>query len=136
MKNHHTHEDLPQIPYPVVSAGGAATHVLVPIGEYLSVFGQSATLPASYVFVPREVSYMVAAGENPLRAWRKYKKLTQDAMARLMGVSRPAYTQMEQSENPHLATLEKAATALEIDPAQLVELYDEYPASAPGDGKG
>jgi DNA-binding XRE family transcriptional regulator len=132
MKNHHAQENMPQIPHPVVSAGGAATHVMVPIDEYLSVFGQSSTLPAGYVFVPREVSYRVAAGENPLRAWRKYKKLTQDAMARLMSVTRPAYTQMEQSESPHRATLEKAAAALEIDPAQLVELYDDYPASVPG----
>jgi len=133
MKNHHAQESLPQIPHPVVSAGGTATHVMVPIDEYLSLFVQPTQLPAGYVFVPREVSYAVADGESPLRAWRRHKKLTQEAMAGLMGVSRPAYTQMEQSENPHLATLEKAAVALGIDCAQLVELYDNYPASVPGD---
>jgi hypothetical protein len=40
---------------------------------------------------------------------------------------------MEQSESPHLATLEKAAAALRVDIAQLAELYDDYPASVPGD---
>ena len=134
MKNHHT-QNMSQILHPVLSAGGMATHVLVPIDEYLSVFVQPATLPAGYVFVPREVSYMVAEGESPLRAWRRCKKMTQAAMARLMGISRPAYTQMEQSANPHLSTLEKAAAALQIDLAQLAELYDEYPASVPGDDK-
>lgn len=131
MKNHHTKESLPQIPHPVVHAGGTATHVMVPIDEYLSLFVQPAQLPVGYVFVPREVSYAVADGENPLRAWRRHKKLTQEAMAKLMGVSRPAYTQMEKSESPHFATLEKAAAALEIDLAQLVELYDDYPVSVP-----
>ena len=87
--------------------------------------------PTGYVFAPREVSYMVAEGESPLRAWRRHKKLTQVEMARRMNVSRPAYTQMEQSENPHLATLEKGAAALGIDRAQLVELYEDYPVSVP-----
>jgi len=129
MKNHHIQDNLPAIPHPVLSAGGTATHVLVPIDEYLSVFVGLGAQPAGYVFVPREVSYLVAEGESPLRAWRRHKKLTQVEMARRMSVSRPAYTQMEQSENPHLATLEKAAAALEIDIAQLVELYDDYPVS-------
>ena len=135
MRNHPAQQELPPISHPVLSAGGMATHVLVPIDEYLSVFIRPDTPPASYVFVPREVSYMVVDGESPMRAWRRYKKLTQVEMARRMSVSRPAYTQMEQSENPHLATLEKAAAALEIDCAQLAELYDDYPVSTPEDAQ-
>ena len=131
MKSHHTQDSLPQIPHPVLSAGGTTTHVLVPIDEYLSMFVRPDEPPAGYVFVPREVSYLVMDGESPLRAWRRHKKLTQEEIARRMGISRPAYTQMEQSENPHFPTLEKAAAALQVDLAQLVELYDDYPVSEP-----
>jgi len=53
-----------------------------------------------------------------------------------MGVTRATYAQMEKSERPHKTTLEKAAAALGIDFAQLAELYDDYPASVPGDGNG
>lgn len=116
------------IRHPVVSTNGTPTQVLVPIDEYLPVFNRPDAPPPGYTFVPNDVGTKVTEGASPLRAWREYLKLTQEEVAARMGVSRPASTQMEQSENPHAATLEKAAQAFGIATAQLAELYDEADA--------
>lgn len=87
--------------------------------------------PQGCTFVPSEVGEAVGEGISPLRAWREHLRLTQDDVAQRMGVTRPAYTQMEQSEKPHRATLERAATAFGIEFAQLIELYDDEPATIP-----
>jgi DNA-binding XRE family transcriptional regulator len=119
------------IPYPVVNDGGAATHVLVPLADYLRIFDKEDIAPEGWTFVPNAVGRKVSDGISPLRAWREYLGLTQAVAAKLMGISRPAWTQMEKSEKPHRATLEKAAIAFGIDAAQLIELYDGEPANAP-----
>ena len=130
MRNITETRDISGIRHPIVSSGGAATHVLIPIDEYLALYRPDIP-PAGYTFVPNDVARRVSEGVNPLRAWRVHKRLTQERMAELMGISRPAYTQMERSENPHANTLKKAAEALDIEEAQLVELYDECPVSVP-----
>ncbi|CAK7034899.1 MAG: hypothetical protein DELT_00520 [Desulfovibrio sp.] len=121
------------IPHPVVTAvNGAVTHVMVPIDEYLSAFGEKDKRPSGYTFVPHKVANLVLAGESPLRAWRKQLELTQEEAASRMGVTRPAYAQMEKNgTKPQRATLEKASEAFGIDLAQLVELYDDETVSAP-----
>lgn len=119
------------IPYPVISENGKATHVVMPIDEYLTVFGRPDVPPRGYTFVPNEVGEAVGEGVSPLRAWREHLRLTQDDVAQRMGVTRPAYTQMEQSEKPHRATLEKAAAAFGIEFSQLIELYDDEPVTTP-----
>jgi len=130
MQNITETRDISGIRHPIVSSGGAATHVLIPIDEYFALYRMDVP-PAEYTFVPNDVARRVTEGNTPLRAWRLYKRLTQARMADLMGTSRPAYTQMERSENPHANTLKRAADALGIEEAQLVELYDEYPVSPP-----
>jgi DNA-binding XRE family transcriptional regulator len=120
-----------RIPYPVVSDGGAATHVLIPLADYLKIFDKEDIAPDGWTFVPNAVSRKVSEGISPLRAWREHLALTQVAAAKLMGISRPAWTQMEKSGKPHRATLEKAAAIFGIDAAQLVELYDDEPAQTP-----
>ena len=58
-------------------------------------------------------------GMSLIKAWRKYKKLTQAEMAERVGVSQPAYSQMEKAERPQQGTLEKAAAALGVSVEQL-----------------
>lgn len=120
-----------KIPYPVISENGRPTHVVMPLDEFLTVFGRPDVPPKDYVFVPNDVGAAVADGVSPLRAWREHLRLTQEDVARRMGVKRPAYTQMEQSAKPHRTTLEKAAAAFGIEFAQLVELYDDEPVTTP-----
>jgi DNA-binding XRE family transcriptional regulator len=120
-----------RIPYPVVSNGGSATHVMVPLADYLRIFDKEDVAPEGWTFVPNAVGRKVSEGVSPLKAWREHLGLTQAAAAKRMGVTRPAWTQMEQSEKPHRATLEKAAAAFGIDAAQLIELYDDEPVQTP-----
>ena len=125
--------DTVNIPYPVISTDGKPTHVILPIEQYMNLFGDGEDIaPAGWTMIPQDVSRKVIEDISPLRAWREHKRMTQQTMAKLMGVSRPAYTQMEQAENPRRETLEKAAQALGIDFAQLIELYDDELVSTPG----
>ena len=123
--------DAMSIPYPVISEKGRPTHVLMPIEEFMSVFGRPDMPPKGWTFVPAAVGEAVADGISPLRAWREHLRLTQDEAARRMGVGRAVYTQMEQAERPQQTALEQAALAFGIACAQLAELYEDAPVSSP-----
>ncbi len=110
------------IPYPVVSSGGIPSHVLVPI-EVWDALTAKQSVAEGQTFVPMDVAEAVTAGDTPLKAWRQHKRLTQEALAKRMGVSRCSYAQMEKSERPQKATLDKAAAALGIEVAQVADLY-------------
>src|SRR5437868_12564100 len=47
------------------------------------------------VRLPAEVAYAIAKGVHPVRAWRKHRKRTQDALAIAAGVGRPFISQIE-----------------------------------------
>jgi len=114
------------IPYPIVSTDGKTTHVLVPIEDYLRIIVQRDVPPSGYTFFPYEVSEKTLYGISPLWAWREYLGLTQEEVARRMGITHPVYTQMEQqAEEPHRDILEKAAAAFGIEPGQLIDLYNK-----------
>ena len=122
--------ELPRIPHPVISTNGEPTHVIMPIDQYLNLFGEGE--PAvGWTVIPSEVGDMALDGASPLKAWRKHLGLTQEEVATRMGITRPAYTQMEKSDKPRRDTLEKAAQAFGIEFAQLIELYDDEPVTTP-----
>ena len=57
-----------------------------------------------------------------VRAWREHLGLTQAEVARRMGVSRPAYAQMEaKGSTPRVATLKRIAGAMGVEWEQLRE---------------
>jgi len=59
-------------------------------------------------------------GFSLIRAWREYKGLSQEAVARNMGISQAAYSQMESPEaRLRKATIEKIASALDVEISQL-----------------
>ncbi|MDR0466834.1 MAG: helix-turn-helix domain-containing protein [Deltaproteobacteria bacterium] len=111
------------ISYPVLSTNGQPSHVLVPIEDFDALLKKS--VANGHVFVPLDVGEAVLEGDTPLKAWRNHKRLTQKKLAECMGVTRSSYSQMEKSLCPQKATLEKAASALGIELAQLVELYGD-----------
>ena len=118
------------IPYPVLNINGTDT-ALVPVPDFLKLIANR-TPGSGFVTVPREVSRLFCDGASPFKAWRMYSKLTQKELARKMGISRGAYSQMEKpGTRPHRATIANAARALGIDPKQILELYDDEPATAP-----
>ncbi len=69
--------------------------------------------------IPHEVVSAMVDGASPLRAWREHLGITQAEVAAVMGISQPAYAQMENSKQPRKTTLKSAAQALGISPALL-----------------
>ncbi|KPX14646.1 DNA-binding protein [Pseudomonas syringae pv. delphinii] len=69
--------------------------------------------------IPHEVVSRIVDGSSPIRAWREYPGLTQEEVARRMGISQPAYAQQKNVTKPRKATREKIATAFEIKADQL-----------------
>jgi predicted transcriptional regulator len=45
--------------------------------------------------IPHEVVSRIVDGATPIRAWREYLSLTQDEVAKRMGISQPAFAQQE-----------------------------------------
>jgi transcriptional regulator with XRE-family HTH domain len=58
-------------------------------------------------------------GATPIRAWREYLNLTQEEVAKRMGISQPAFAQQETVSKPRKATREKIAAAFGISSEQL-----------------
>ena len=69
--------------------------------------------------IPHEVVSRIVDGASPIRAWREYLDLTQDEIAKRLGISQPAYAQQEAATKPRKATREKIAVAFGIKADQL-----------------
>lgn len=66
--------------------------------------------------VPAALIERLANGENPLRVWREYRGLTQQALAEAAGIGKSYISQLETgSKTGALSTLRALAAALSID---------------------
>jgi len=45
--------------------------------------------------VPSRIAYAMLDGENPIKVWREYRGLTQQALADMAGISKPYLSQIE-----------------------------------------
>lgn len=91
---------------------GKPAFVVIPYEEYLSQHGGNN-------LIPHEVVSLMVDGATPIRAWREHLHLTQDEVARRLGISQPAYAQQETVGKPRKATREKIAMAFGIRADQL-----------------
>lgn len=92
---------------------------VIPYDEYLALTRQDS---AEDAVIPHEVvGLVVKKGWNLLKAWRKYLGMNQKELAERAGISQPALSQMENSDNLQDATIEKLATAMSLKPQQLVD---------------
>jgi transcriptional regulator with XRE-family HTH domain len=69
--------------------------------------------------IPHEVVSLIVDGEPPVRAWREHLNLTQDEVAKRMGISQPAFAQQETVAKPRKDTRERIAAAFGINANQL-----------------
>ncbi len=69
--------------------------------------------------IPHEVVSRIVDGALPIRAWREHLNLTQDEVAKRMGISQPVFAQQETVAKPRKATREKIAAAFGINADQL-----------------
>ncbi|QNB07615.1 helix-turn-helix domain-containing protein [Herbaspirillum frisingense] len=92
---------------------GNPAFVVLPYAEFMSLYGKERNL------IPNEVVGATVDGTTPIRAWREYLGLTQDAVAQRMGISQPTYAKHEKSLRPRASTIARIAVALGITREQL-----------------
>lgn len=93
---------------------GKPAFVVIPYDEYVEQYGTTRDL------IPNEVmGKIIEDGLSPMRAWREHLGLTQTEVAARMGVSQSAYAQLETSQRPRKATLERVAQAIGVALEQL-----------------
>lgn len=105
------------IKHQIIEKNGKPLFVLVPYEEYLQLGEQNNALTVPQIVVEKHVLQNMSL----IRAWREYLGLSQQTIAKRMGISHSAYSQMEHTEaNPRRKTINKIATALNILPEQLL----------------
>jgi len=108
------------IRHQIIESNGHPLFVLVPYAEYLAAFKPEVS---ELTAIPLAVSKAANLEDKSLvRAWREYKGFSQAEMAQRMGISRPAYAQLE-AKNARLrtTTVHRLAAALEVAWEQLCE---------------
>lgn len=104
------------IEHQIIAYNGQPAFVVVPYKDYLRL----APKP-EIVCIPHEVvGKHTIEGKSLVRAWREYKGFTQEELAESMGISQPAYAQIEKpSARLRQKTRSKVADALGISVDQL-----------------
>ena len=104
------------IKHQIIKKDGEPLFVIVTYEEYLQF-----KKPGEKVYFPHEVVEKSVVEEKGLvRAWREYKGISQGEMAKRMGITQAAYSQMEKSKAKlRKNTLARIATALGVDIEQL-----------------
>jgi DNA-binding XRE family transcriptional regulator len=73
------------------------------------------------IVVPGEVTFAIVDGTHPIRAWREYKNMRLNDLAKRVGISGSYLSQIENGKrNPTIETLKAIASALEIEPEMLI----------------
>lgn len=93
-------------------AEGNPAFVVIPYSQYVAQ-------KIEPDLIPHEVVLRIIDGATPIRAWREHLNLTQDEVAKRMGISQPAFAQQETVAKPRKATREKIAAAFGINADQL-----------------
>ena len=71
--------------------------------------------------IPSEFADRLIDGENPIRVWREYRKMTQATLAKTIGISTPYLSQLENEDRtPSLEVLKNIAETLDISLDDLV----------------
>lgn len=92
---------------------GKPAFVVIPYAQYIAQHHHDSEL------IPHDVVSRIVDGASAIRAWREHLGLTQEDVAKRMGISQPAYAQQETVAKPRKATREKIAAAFGIKADQL-----------------
>jgi DNA-binding XRE family transcriptional regulator len=105
------------IDHQIIRNNGAPMFVVIPYEQYRQLIG----IQDIETTIPHEVVEKSIVEELGLiRAWREYKGLSQEDVAKIMGISQAAYSQMERPKaRLRKTTLEKIAAALDVEFGQL-----------------
>ncbi len=73
------------------------------------------------MIIPGEVTFAIIDGTHPIRAWREYKNIRINELAKKIGISGSYLSQIENGKrNPTIKTLKAIASALDIEPEMLI----------------
>lgn len=73
------------------------------------------------ITVPGEVTFAVLGGISPIRAWREYKKIKMNELAKKVGISAAYLSQIENGKrNPTIDSLKLIAKGLDIEVEMLI----------------
>lgn len=73
------------------------------------------------IIIPGEVTFAIIDGTHPIRAWREYKNMRINELAKKIGISGSYLSQIENGKrNPTIKTLKAIASALDIEPETLI----------------
>ena len=101
----------------IIKQGGKPAFAVIPYGDYLQL-----TSEKEEATIPHEVVGMLIENDwSLIKAWRQHFGISQKDLAKKAGISQPALSQMERSNNLRDSTLEKIALAMGLDPEQLVD---------------
>ena len=102
----------------VIRQSGKPAFAVIPYDDYLKLISQK----GEEATIPHEVVGMLVEKEwNLVKAWRKHLGMSQKVLAKKAGISQPALSQMERSDNLRDGTLEKLALGMGLNPEQLVD---------------
>jgi len=73
------------------------------------------------IAIPGEVTFAILDGTNPIRAWREYRHIKMNELAKNVGISSAYLSQIENNKrNPTIDTLKNIAKELGIDIEMLI----------------
>jgi DNA-binding XRE family transcriptional regulator len=81
------------LPYDVYLKLAEEAEMLHDIRDYDSV--KTAIEQGKEELIPGEVAFALLDGENPTKVWRGYRRLTQQQLAEIVGISTPYLSQIE-----------------------------------------
>ena len=107
----------------IISQDGKPAFAVIPYDEYLELLEHAGGRPDEDVILPHEVVKLsILGGMSLIRAWREHLGLTQEEIARRMGISQPAYAKFEAKDaHPRVVSCKRIAEAMGIEWEQLME---------------
>ena len=106
----------------IIKQNGKPVFVVIPWNQYQELLQNQIESDESDVWFPNEVVKANVRGENLIKAWRVYLKLTQAELATKAGMKQSALARLERNTvNPRKSTLVKLAEAMGISVDQLIE---------------
>ncbi len=117
-----TREDQPEwaiIPYETYLQLIDKAELLQDIQDFDTV--KSAIDNGGEELIPSHVVYAILDGENPLKVWREYRQLTQESLAKMVGISVPYLSQLETAKRKgSIEVLSAIARALKVSLDDIV----------------
>lgn len=105
----------------IIEQNGVPAFAVIPYAEWMQLLGnqKQPAIDTTKLIPHAVISRMVDNDITIIRAWREHLSVTQSTMAERLGMTQPAYTQIENGKRPRKATLQKIAEALGISFEQL-----------------